>query len=124
MGAKPSRDMYFVLCSHETVAAIGTVSALGYAQALRNACHARFPVRHVYFCAVEPMHAKGVEGEAHMEALRSEEWRAHALERMWKGLARNRESQRVHKKNLSSGTQSEQDTHRATRCAGTTLTTD
>ena len=60
---------------------------------------------------------KGVEGEA----LRSEEWRAHALKRMSKGLARNRESQRVHKKNLSSGMQS---AHRATRCAGTTLTTD
>ena len=109
--------MYSVLCSHETVAAIGTVSALGHAQAHLNACYARFPVRHVGFYAVEPMHAKGVEGEA----LRSEERRAHALKRMSKGLARNRESQRVHKKNLSSGMQS---AHRATRCAGTTLTTD
>ena len=81
--------MYSALCSHETVAPIGTVSALGHAKALRNACYARFPVRHVCFCAVEPMHAKGVEGEARMEALRSEEWRAHAPERMWKGLARN-----------------------------------
>ena len=79
----------------------------------------------VCFCAAEPMHAKGLEGEAHTpDALRGEEWRAHAPERMWKGLACNKESQRGHKKNMSSGTQSEQDTHRATRCAGTTLTTD